>query len=102
MAWEGRGSSLYYYRKRRQGKHVSSEYVGSGLLARLLSDLDQTEREKRNLALANWESQKQEVKSIESDLVRFHEMTSCLIRATLLISGYHPHKGQWRKKRNVK
>lgn len=100
MAWEQRGNSLYYYRKRRNGKQVSSEYVGSGPMARLVSDLDQEERDEQKHTSTQWHRQKQEVRSVELDLAQLHEMTNHLIKATLLVSGYHPHKGQWRKKRN--
>jgi len=79
---------------------VSSEYVGGGPLAKLVSDLDHEERNEQKQTRAKWQRQKQEVRSVESDLAQLHEMTTSLIKASLLISGYHPHKGQWRKKRN--
>jgi len=100
MAWEQRGSNLYYYRKKRRGRQVISEYVGGGPLAQLFSDLDQEERYERKQTRAQWQKQKQEVRSVESDLVQLHEITTSLVKATLLVSGNHPHKGQWRKKRN--
>ena len=100
MAWEQRGNNLYYYCKRRNGKHVSSEYVGGGPLGRLISDLDQEERNERKQTRSQWQKKKQEVKSVEVDLAQLNEMTMSLVRAALLTSGYHPHKGQWRRIRN--
>ena len=79
---------------------MSSEYVGGGPLARLISDLDEEERKERNQNRSRWKRNKQEVKSIEVDLAQLNEMTMSLVRAALLTSGYHPHKRQWRRKRN--
>jgi len=52
MAWEKRGDNLYYYRKKRHGRQVTSDYVGGGPLAQRLSELDQEEREERSPACA--------------------------------------------------
>ena len=102
MAWERRESNLYYYRKKRRGKHVTSEYVGNGPVVQFLAYLDQEERKELNRIRAKWKRQKQEVLDMDSRYAHQYEITVNLIRAVLLISGYHPHKGQWRKRRNVK
>ena len=40
MGWETRGNGTYYYRKVRRGGRVCSEYVGRGLVADMLADID--------------------------------------------------------------
>ena len=47
MNWEQRGNRRYYYRKRRHGDRVISEYVGAGELAEAAANLDALERELR-------------------------------------------------------
>ncbi len=47
MAWEARGNSTYYYRKRRIGTRVMSTYVGSSETAGLIARLDALDREQR-------------------------------------------------------
>lgn len=78
---------------------MSSEYIGNSSLAQLISGLDREEREERSLIRNRWKKQKKEVLTLESDLATIHELTISLVRAALLTSGYHPHKGQWRRKR---
>jgi len=40
MAWETRGGHSYYYRKKRMGNKVLSEYVGKGLVAQEIASKD--------------------------------------------------------------
>ena len=47
MALEFRTSNIYYYRKKRDGNRVISEYLGKGEMALLFSQLDKMEREER-------------------------------------------------------
>ena len=44
MRFETRRGNLYYYRKRREGGRVVSEYVGGGVVAGLSARLDAAER----------------------------------------------------------
>src|SRR5688572_6774559 len=101
MGWEYRGNRLYYYHKKRVGQRVVSEYIGNGLSATLISELDREEREEALYARAKWRAQKSEFKELEADLEDLTTIARALVHATLLTSGYHPHKGQWRKKRYV-
>jgi hypothetical protein len=45
-----RNCRAYLYRSLRRGGRVTSEYVGSGIDAPLIADLEADERHKRNLA----------------------------------------------------
>ena len=40
MAWEERNGNQYYYRKRRQGNRVVSEYVGKGAWIHAVATLE--------------------------------------------------------------
>ena len=90
---------MYYYRKRREGGRVVSEYVGAGPLVELLAEeyaqdraYREAEREAERLAREEYEAQDKHV----ADLVK---LARVLTRAVLLDAGYHTHKGQWRKAR---
>ena len=100
MGWEDRGNRSYYYRKRREGDRVVSEYVGAGAVAELVAmaaelERESTELERRDLAT-----------EIDADLEMVHaidaacQLTRALTAAALLSAGYHTHKGQWRKRRD--
>jgi len=44
MGWEKRGNRIYYYKKRRVGKKVISEYFGNGILAEETEIIDSMKR----------------------------------------------------------
>jgi hypothetical protein len=96
MAWEKRGNRDYYYKKRRIGGRVVSEYVGSGALAELQALLDQEEKESRKYEQAK----RLQAEELEAKIDQVDEYSRTLAKAALLLAGYHPHKGQWRKRRN--
>jgi hypothetical protein len=99
MAWEQRGNNSYYYRKKRQGTRVVTQYVGNDFSANLLAELDREERAEHLHDQAKWRKQISECREIEVEIEHLANVMHLLVRATLLISGYHPYKGQWRKKR---
>lgn len=102
MAWEDRNGHPYYYRKHREGKHVVSEYVGSGLLGEFAEAIDIEERYEENLARTNFKKQERNFKAIDEQVREVEKYTRAVTRAVLLLSGYHSHKRQWRKRRNVR
>ena len=100
MGWEKRGHRLYYYRKRREGRRVVSEYVGAGPLSKAIAELDALdqgrrgyERERQRLAL-------EEERAVDEELDRLDDLVGALTHAVLLANSYHTHKGQWRKRRH--
>lgn len=76
-----------------------SQYVGSGIIAELLAHEDQVERAKQEAEREAWNETKREVQELDLELDQVEGLIRALTRATLLDAGYHPHKGQWRKKR---
>lgn len=101
MGWEKRGKGMYYYHKRREGKRVVSEYKGTGLLAHLYSELDLVNKKYlvRKHHHAQWNEHNDEITEINMEIDQLAQIIDGLVRAVLLTSGYHPHKGQWRKSR---
>lgn len=100
MGWELRNGKRYYYRKIRKGRRVVSEYVGVGEFAELLFQLDGIDRIEKNMSVIEWKDKKDEVKNCGKDINQLTKLISGMVRASLLISGYHSHKGQWRRIRN--
>lgn len=98
MGWEHRGNRLYYYRKKRKGRRVVSEYMGAGLSAQGFSELDREDRREFQLARVKWKAQRVEITKRDADFEYLTRLVRSLVQATLLTSGYHPYKGQWRKK----
>lgn len=100
MAWEERNGRMYYYRKKRIGKRVVSEYFGSGALAEALAVLDAEDRKHAKMKRQEWKKVKKEVKVINQEMDKAERLVRSLLRANMLLSGFHPHKGMWRKRRN--
>lgn len=101
MGWEDRNGRRYYYRKRREGKRVVSEYMGSGFVGELAGNMDIVNRSESHQSRALWLNQKGSVEVIDEQISEVERFTKAITRAVLLVSGYHPHKRQWRKRRNV-
>ena len=99
MGWERRGDNLYYYRKRREGGHVVSEYVGRGEVAELIADLDMLEKARREAEREDWRQEQAEITTLDQMLDEVEGVIRTLTRAYLLAAGYHTHKGQWRRRR---
>jgi len=101
MGWEDRGGQLYYYRKRRNGPVVSSEYFGSGSVADLISEMDRMDREERRLERTKRAEKRIELAELDAQAAAFSSAVRAILSAALIISGFRPHKGQWRKRRHV-
>ena len=95
MSWEQRGNRRYYYRKRRQGGRVVSEYVGAGELAGAAAALDALEREIRRAE----RQRRAQLRALDAQIAQVCDLIRALTDAVLLINDYHTHKVQWRKKR---
>lgn len=98
MSLELRGSKFYYYRKRRIGSQVRSIYIGGGDLALRAYAADIAERVRRKARQAEHQRQLH----LDREFAEVAKQVSKMIRETLHTSGFHSHKGQWRKRRTSK
>ena len=100
MAWENRGNRRYYYRKRRDGGRVVSEYVGAGEWAELQAELDELERENQRRGKCTEQGKRNAEDGIERALNGLRESLRSLVRGHLYANGFLRHKGgEWRKHR---
>ena len=95
MAWETRGNNRYYYKKRRIGRKVVSSYAGTGPM---VEEMVLHEDRRRELIKTN----RQEAGLMEQQITKASQLTKYITEGVLLVSGFHKHKGQWRRKRHVK
>ncbi len=99
MAWERRGDRLYYYRKRRQGSRVVSEYVGAGEHAEAAARRDALARADRERTRQEQLRERERLLALEQAGSDAEEQVRMVTQAWLLAAGYHAHKGQWRRRR---
>jgi hypothetical protein len=98
MAWEKRQGNNYYYRKVRDGDRVYSVYIGKSNRACQLSDhFDKIKIQKQNQQ-AQIDAEAAEDKELDDH----YRLLIALAEATLLLNGYHLHKGEWKKVRKKK
>ena len=97
MGWENRKGGQYYYGKLRAGKTVVSVYMGA-------RDAEAMER-KQELAREGRRKdgeERHEIAAINVALDEYYGMVRAITEASLRASGYHLHKGEWRKRRMAK
>lgn len=99
MAWEYRKAKLFYYRKKRVGPRVISEYLGQGLDAEEAAALDAEDRAKRNRQRQALLEMHRLHQAEDQELDGFDKAVDLLITGHLLTEGYHQHRGTWRKSR---
>jgi adenylosuccinate synthase len=102
MAWETRGNNRYYYRKKKVGCKVVSEYVGKGPVAQELASMDLVERQERNRELGVIRKERYELGLLDRQVMQSILVMDRMVEVFLRMLGFHKHKGQWRKVRNGK
>ena len=92
-------TSYYYYRSVREGGCVRKKYCGGGMLGRLAAQLDEIERRQREEEANHWKVEKERLEKNTVFLQELEEASEILVRAYLVASGHHKHKGEWRRAR---
>lgn len=102
MSWDRKrrgGSTGYYYRNvRRNGKPVKI-YLGHGPAAKkAAAELAKTQQERQ----ADRDARTNEMLGLSpanAAMNELHILAELLTRVTLVVAGFHEHRGQWRKRR---
>lgn len=97
MAYKRNG---YWYRSRREGRRVVTDYLGNGLLAELLAEDAAMEAAQRKLEREAQAAEREREREIDRAIDQAGDELRLLVRACLLANGYHNHKGQWRRRRD--
>ena len=97
MAWETRNNRRYYYRKRRVGRSVVSEYQGTREAGVIAAAADARRRAKRAAVRKRIECMKRNDRTAH----RFCRQLRTAAASILERDGYRRHKGQWRRSRNM-
>lgn len=99
MGWEKRGDNWYYYRKRREGDKVISEYVGprGDPLTEAVAQLEALDRQRRELEAEEWRRKREKIEANDRLTLEIDRLARSVWRAWLLALGYHTHHGEWRR-----
>src|SRR5215203_2278652 len=99
MGLEKRNGRVYYYKSRRDGEKVRKVYVGAGDFAHLAARLDEAEHLRREEETARGRKEKERLEASAAFVKELEGAAEILIRAQLLVAGFHKHKGEWRRLR---
>jgi hypothetical protein len=102
MGWEERNGHYYYYDKIREGGRVVSKYIGKGIASKLIEATNEQNRWEREELRLERHRQRALDREIDSAIRDCSAQAKVLTEVVLLASGYHQHKGQWRRKRERK
>src|SRR5262245_17113358 len=101
MGWERRGSQEYYYKKQREGSRVRSVYVGRGEIAHMVEDIQASSPLIERIAHTIKSTKEIRSERTDATLDQACDLIQLITQAALLTAGFHTHKRQWRKKRDV-
>lgn len=99
MGYERRPGGIYYYRKKRVGKRVISEYIGAGELSYAAYTLDQVNSAQRRLEATVWKQERARMLQDDEKARNSLNLLQNSIENELERAGYHKVRGRWRKKR---
>jgi ABC-type transport system involved in cytochrome bd biosynthesis fused ATPase/permease subunit len=102
MALVWRGSKPYYYKKRRVGDKVVSEYIGAGYSALVAEQITDTVRAEAEKKQREWQAIVDEQQRIDTMINDFSKLATAYADAMLLLTGHHQSKRKWRKQRGAK
>jgi hypothetical protein len=84
---------LYYYRKRRVGRSIKSEYVGADMLAEFAARLDEEDRDEARqqsaAVKAEWNAKRAALDAEEARIVGYLHAIDSTVSQALEAAGYH-------------
>lgn len=96
MGWD---KGKYYTRSRKVRGRVVREYIGGGRFGLAVAGIDAIERVQRLGERKRLLNEKAELETFDDRIAMIVESAEAIAHATLLVAGYHEHRGQWRKRR---
>src|SRR5690606_17343271 len=92
MPWEHRSNRQYYYRKRRCGDRVISDYVGPGFVGDLAARLDALSRAERRAERQALRRDRDRERAFDAQLDAVEDALHVLVTAVLIAAGCRQHK----------
>lgn len=89
----------HWYKSRREGGHVVTEYVGTGELGRLSAEADNMKQQQRVQERAQRQALATQEHEFDCELDAIAKQLKVFIDNALTVSGYHRHSGTWRRAR---
>ena len=102
MAWVIQRNSRAYRRTRRVGNEFFTDCLGSGPEAELSARLDELRREQRRANQTLWLLLLTSLEQSDRLLDELNLLNQLLAASLLLLSGWHSHNTEWRRRREYR
>lgn len=100
MGWKQIGNNRYFYRSRREGGKVASEYFGSGDSGNLMAGIIRYETVERLARREEEKDDREEASEHDQVFAEWFDKVEAVATGAMLAAGFHNHHGQWRRKRH--
>jgi hypothetical protein len=95
-----RNGRSYYYRSKRVGGRVVSEYVGSGPLVPLAAQLDLATRHRATMSRIDERTRIEEAEKADREQEAAFDRAEDVFRSLMVAAGFNQHaRGDWRRSR---
>lgn len=103
MPWLAQpGDGRYYYRSVRAGDRVRKVYIGRGEEAERAAREDEERRQQKERSCRALQDEVQAARAAQEATESLQSAVEAWFRAVLIANGFHSHKGEWRRRRNVR
>jgi len=89
----------YWYRSRREGRKVTTDYLGPDLVGWVSAILDAERREELRARRRALRREQLKWKAVVNRADVLRSVIRALVRCELRTAGFRLHKGQWRRER---
>jgi hypothetical protein len=90
----------YYYRSRRINGRSVKVYLGCGAAAHLAARLDERERQDRRTEREAFLTEQVRLAAADLAFADARVLADLLVLATFILSGFHFHRDEWRRRRH--
>jgi hypothetical protein len=98
VGWESRGKRTYYYRPVRIDGKPRKLYLGGGAVGEAHARQIARERRRREDERAAWRAEQTRLARAEAALDEVRGLVGLMAKASLLVAGWHDHRGEWRRR----
>jgi hypothetical protein len=99
MGWKTINGRRYYYKSRRVGDRVVTDYYGGGETAALIAEMERIDRERRDDARLTRRVRQQRARDLDAALDALVAEARSEADALIEAAGFYLHRRQWRRRR---
>jgi hypothetical protein len=90
----------YFYRARRVGLRVHTDYLGAGFSGQVIAELEAAAKKRTKDRLDRERADQARLQDADAPLDRFAAASEFLVKACLFGAGFHLHaRSEWRRRR---